>query len=119
MLVSYSADESPPTVRIWNTTVSGFLSSIVGVQGKCIKVYSLAMTSISKQHLLLQQQQQQQQSHGDGAYGGGGGSSASSSHSSNIPSAHLQVVRLVWDETVPAKWVHLRREDNTLTKITL
>eukprot|EP00808_Paulinella_micropora_P028134 g27890.t1 len=40
-LVSYSADEKPPTVRIWSTGASGFVSSFFGVQAACTEVYKL------------------------------------------------------------------------------
>jgi hypothetical protein len=40
-LVSYSAVETPPTVRVWNTGISGFFSSLLGIQGRCTQVFVL------------------------------------------------------------------------------
>lgn len=42
ILVSYSAEEDPPTFRVWNTGVSGFFSSLLGIRGRCTKVHKLA-----------------------------------------------------------------------------
>ena len=35
LLASYSATENPPSVRVWNTGGGGFLSGLLGMEGKC------------------------------------------------------------------------------------
>lgn len=35
-LASYSATENPPSVRVWSTGGGGFLSGLLGMEGKCI-----------------------------------------------------------------------------------
>jgi hypothetical protein len=42
-LVSYCADEEPlPTLRVWNTAIQGFFSSLLGSQGRCTQEFKLA-----------------------------------------------------------------------------
>jgi hypothetical protein len=51
-LVSYSADEKPaPTVRAWNTAVSGFFSSLLGIQGRCTRVWKLKPAQVPAKKL--------------------------------------------------------------------
>jgi len=59
-LISYSALESPsPSIRIWNTEISGgFLSGLIGMSGKCIKIirfdrvdYSIMNSMIRKMEM--------------------------------------------------------------------
>ncbi len=38
-LVSYSASEKPPSVRVWNTGVLGFFSSLLGIHGSCTQIF--------------------------------------------------------------------------------
>lgn len=43
-IVSYSHDEDPPSVRSWNISSQGFLSSFLGISGSHDRLYKLAPT---------------------------------------------------------------------------
>jgi hypothetical protein len=49
LLISYAALESPPTMRAWNCSSAGFLSGLLGIQGKCIATWRLSNLSAAAQ----------------------------------------------------------------------
>jgi hypothetical protein len=55
VLMSYSADENPPSLRVWNTAVSGFFSSLMGVEGRCTKVIKLSSLNLATPRSIQEQ----------------------------------------------------------------
>lgn len=51
-LVSYAANEAPPTVRVWNTRLKTFLGSLLGTQGKCTKTIRLSRLGSGRENGL-------------------------------------------------------------------